>query len=302
MRNSIALSLLLGFELSYYLLIVQTGIVAHYNSDLITLFPMFAGGVLGTIFAGKPWIKYDKAIHKIIFALSLQLLLSFSYPNYNFFTLGLLGISVGMMAPLGIYLFKAKQQKELLFALALAYTIGTYSFTSVADSREIMAITLTSIALISAYFLKNYEVDTNSKDVSHTMFSYLPLVLWILLDSNLFETISRHSNLDIWSKYTYTIIFFHIFGLMVARKIDLDIKQQHKIIGLLFFFSYMLSYIEFPLLLAIIYPFTISYYNVIVFTTLSKELSLARLSFIMIFVGWIASGLGLALALSHLLH
>ena len=302
MRNSIALSLLLGFELSYYLLIVQTGIVTHYNSDLITLFPMFAGGVLGTIFAGKPWIKYDKPIHKIIFALSLQLLLSFSYPNYNFLTLGLLGISVGMMAPLGIYLFKAKQQKELLFALALAYTIGTYSFTSVADSRELMAITLTSIALISAYFLKNYKVDTNSKNVSHTMFSYLPLVLWILLDSNLFETISRHANLDIWSNYTYTIILFHIFGLIVAKKIDLDIKQEHKIIGLLFFFSYMISYMELPLLLAIIYPFTISYYNVIVFTTLSKELSLQRLSFIMIFVGWIASGLGLALALSHLLH
>ena len=49
MINSIALSLLLGFELSYYLLILQTGIVAHYDSDLITLFPMFAGGIIGTI-------------------------------------------------------------------------------------------------------------------------------------------------------------------------------------------------------------------------------------------------------------
>ena len=302
MINSIALSLLLGFELSYYLLIIQTGIVAHYNSDLITLFPMFAGGVLGTVFAGKPWIIYDKAVHKIIFALSLQLLLSFLYPNYNFFTLALLGVAVGMMAPLGIYLFKAKQKTELLFALAIAYTIGTYLFTSVIETRLDLAIGVSFIALLSAIILRNYKVDTDTKNVTHTFRAYLPLMLWILLDSNLFETISRHVGLDIWSEYTYTIITFHIIGLLAASKINTTISTQHKVIALLFVTSYTMSYLESSTLLAIVYPFTISYYNIIVFTFLSKELSLARLSLIMIFVGWIASGLGLALALSHLLH
>jgi len=300
--NSIALSLLLGFELSYYLLIVQTGIVAHYNSDLIALFPMFAGGVMGTIFAGKTWIKFDKATHKIIFALTLQLFLSFLYPNYNIFTLFLLGIAVGMMAPLGIYLFKSKQQIELLFALGIAYTMGTYSFTSAIQSRTFMALMITGIALVSAIVLRTYRVNTKSKNISHDIKSYLPLMLWILLDSNLFETISRHAGLDIWSKYTFVIISFHLLGLLVAHNLKLAIKTQHKIIALLFFLSYSISYLEWGFLLAIFYPFTISYYNIIVFTTLSKEMSLSRLSFIMIFVGWLASGFGLAIALSRLLH
>ena len=225
--NSIFLSLLLGFELSYYLLIVQTGIVTHYNSDLITLFPMFAGGVLGTILAGKSWGKYDNPLHKIMIALSLQLILSFSYPNYNIVTLGLLGLAVGLMAPLGIYLFKAKQQKELLFALAIAYTIGTYSFTYEVDSRLWMAVSITAIALISSIFLRDYKVDVKSKVIAHTFLSYAPLMLWILLDSNLFETLSRHTGLNIWSHYTNIIILFHIIGLLAAY--FLNIKKIKNI-------------------------------------------------------------------------
>jgi len=64
----------------------------------------------------------------------------------------------------------------------------------------------------------------------------------------------------------------------------------------------MLYYLEWPFLLAVVYPFTISYYNVVIFTTLSQEVKLSKLAFIMVFVGWIASGLGLGFALSGLLH
>jgi len=302
MINSIALSLLLGFELSYYLLIIQTGIVAHYNSDLITLFPMFAGGVIGTVLAGKDWYIFKTPIQKIIFALSLQLLLSFFYPNYNIFTLLFLGLAVGLMAPLGIYLFKAKQQKELFFALAIAYTMGTYSFTTDIDTRLFMAVGISGIALFSALVLRTYKVESDSKNLSHTFISYSPLMLWILLDSNLFETISRHLGLNIWSEYTSTIIIFHIIGLITAYFINISIIKQHFFIAIIFLITYIISYLELPLFLAIIYPFTISYYNVVVFTTLSKELSLSKLAFIMIFVGWIASGLGLSIALSGLLH
>ncbi|TKI68615.1 hypothetical protein FCU45_09320 [Sulfurimonas crateris] len=302
MIYSLALVLLLGFELSFYLLIVQTGVAEHYNSDMITLFPMFAGGVAGTILGGFSWGRISNPVHKIIIALLLQLLLSFFYPDYNAFTLVLLGLSVGVMAPLGIYLFKAKQQKELLAALAIAYTIGTYFFTYDPDHRIYMAVGFTSIALLSAFMLRDYVVETDAKEVSHPYLQYLPLMLWIFLDSNLFETLSRHADMDIWSHYTFTIIAFHLLGLIGAYCIKMSTIKKHIFIASIFALSYTLSYLEEPLLLAIIYPFAISYYNVVVFTTLSKEARISKLAFMMIFVGWMASGLGLAVALSGALH
>jgi len=302
MIHSLALVFLLGFELCFYLLIVQTGVAQHYNSDMVTLFPMFAGGVAGTILGGFSWGRISNPMHKIMIALSLQLVISFMYPNYNIFTLVLLGLSVGVMAPLGIYLFKAKQQKELLFALAIAYSIGTYFFTYDANSRVYMAVLFTLVALISAFMLRDYTVETEAKEVSHPYLQYLPLMLWIFLDSNLFETLSRHAQMDIWSHYTFTIIAFHLLGLVAASFIKISITQKHIFIAVLFALSYTFSYIEEPLLLAMIYPFVISYYNVVVFTTLSKESSVSKLAFMMVFVGWMASGLGLAVALSKTLH
>ncbi|PHR53997.1 MAG: hypothetical protein COA44_14630 [Arcobacter sp.] len=297
-----ALALLLGFELSYYLLIIQTGIAQHYHSDLFKLFPLFLGGVLGTISSGYDWGKITNPVHKIIIALSLQLAFSFLYPVYSSFTLGLLGLSVGMMAPLSIYLFKANQRKELFLALAIAYSVGSYGFTSFADSREWMALVFTGISLISALFLLPYKVEQDAKLRSFSFKMYLPLILWVFLDSNLFETLSRHESINIWSHFTYLIIAFHILGLITAFSLDLNERKQHLFISVLFVISYSLSYLESPLALAMVYPFAISYYNVIVFTALSKEISLQKLSIMMVFIGWIASGLGLALALSHLLH
>lgn len=302
MIYSIALAFLLGFELSYYLLILQTGIVEHYNSDLLTLLPMFVGGVIGTILAGLSWGKIQEPIHKVYIALSLQLFLSFLYPNYNVFTLGLLGIAVGLMAPLGIYLFKGKYQPKFLLALAIAYTLGTFFFNYDAESRMWMATSFTVIALVSALILKDYSLKDSEDNLVNSYVSYIPLMLWIFLDSNLFETISRHEGINIWSSHTSTIIIFHLLGLIAAYYIKLQDKQQHIFIGLLFIVSYGFSYLEMPLLLALMYPFTISYYNVIVFKALSFETSLSRLSFMMIFVGWIASGLGLGIALSEQLH
>lgn len=302
MIYSTALSLLLGFELSYYLLIVQTGIAAHYNSDLITLFPMFVGGIIGTLASGANWRVVQNPIHKIFIALSLQFGLSFVYPNYTFFTLALLGLAVGMMAPLGIYLFKAKQQKELLFALGVAYSAGTFLFTFDVNERMAIAVSLSAVALASAFVLRKYQIALDAKESSYPFAAYIPLMLWIFLDSNLFETLSRHENIDIWSNYTFTIMLFHLLGLVGAYFIKVSNSKKHLFIALLFFGSYALSYLEASFMLSIIYPFTISYYNVVVFTILSKEINLSKLSFMMIFVGWIASGLGLAIALSKILH
>lgn len=299
--ESVALVLLLGFELSYYLLIVQTGITQYFNSDLIALFPLFLGGVAGTILSGVSWGSITSPIHKIMFALSLQLILSFLYPNFSAFTLGILGLSVGMMAPLSIYIFKEKQRLELFLALAIAYCVGTYSFTSYAETRGVMAVGFTLIALVSVMFLKDYKIQEDKITQSRSFVMYLPLMLWIFLDSNLFETLSRNESLDIWSHQTYTIMIFHIIGLISAYFIRVKELNQHLIIALLFVVSYALSYLEMPIALAMIYPFAISYYNVIVFSVLTKEMSLNKLSFMMVFIAWIASGIGLALALSKLI-
>ena len=302
MIYSIALALLLGFELSYYLLIIQTGIAEHYNSELLTLLPMFIGGVLGTLLAGKPWGKIINPIHKIYVALSLQLVLSLVYPDYNVLTLALLGIAVGMMAPLGIYLFKGEQQAKFLLALAIAYTTGTYLFTTEADNRMWMAVLFTSIALVAALLLRNYKIQEDDKNTTNPYVAYIPLMVWIFLDSNLFESLSRHEGINIWSSFTLVIIVFHLLGLIAAYYIKLQDKNQHVFITLLFIGSYLFSYLEMPLALAVVYPFTISYYNVVVFGALSREASLYKLSIMMIFVGWIASGLGLGIALSKILH
>jgi len=302
MIQSAALALLLGFELSYYLLIVQTGITEHYHSDLIKLFPLFVGGVAGTILSGQSWGKITNPLHKILIALTLQLCLSFFYPNYTFFTLGLLGVAVGMMAPLSIYLFKAEQRYELLFGLAIAYTVGTNAFHIFADNRESMAVIFSLITLSSALLLRRYKVDEQAQESPRSFIAYLPLMLWILLDSTLFEILSRHEGLMIWSEKTYIITLFHLLGLFGAYIIRVDEMKQHLIIALLFIGSYSLSYLEWATGLAMLYPFTISYYGVIVFVTLSKVNSLQKLSCLMIFIGWIASGLGLAIALSKVLH
>lgn len=302
MIHSLALVVLLGFELSFYLLIIQTGIAEHYHSDLVVLSPLFIGGVTGTLLSGYSWGKIDNPVHKIIIALSLQLALSFLYPEYNALSLLFFGISVGVMAPLSIYLFKEHQHYQLLAALAIAYTIGTYAFTSLADHREWMAVLFSLLALISAFLLHDYTVGQDDPKKASPLTSYLPLMLWILLDSNLFETLSRHKGLDIWSEMTYTIIIFHLLGLLGASLIRLSEKKQHILIALLFTASFSLSYLEWKLALAMVYPFTISYYNVIVFLTLSRETSLLSLSRLMVFIAWIASGLGLALAVSKILH
>ncbi len=302
MRHSIFLVLLLGFELSYYLLIVQTGLATHYHSDLHLLLPLFLGGVAGTIIGGQPWGSVTEPIHKVIAALVLQLVLSFFYPDYFPLTLGLLGLAVGLMAPLSIYLFKRTQQTELLFALAVAYGVGTYGFTSYAENREAFAVIATSISLLSALFLWDYRLPKHQQMRSYNFFLFIPLMLWILLDSNLFETLSRNPGMDIWSHYTYTIMLSHFAGLILAYFSPASQAFKQTVILAMFIASYGLYYLHKPWPLAMMYPITISYYNFIVFSVLSKENSLQTLSLMMVFIGWIASGFGLAIALSKVLY
>ena len=68
---------------------------------------------------------------------------------------------------------------------------------------------------------------------------------------------------------------------------------------MLFTLSYLFYFLEESFLLSIVYPFVISYYNVNILKTL-REVNLKKLSIYMIFIGWVASGAGLFVALESL--
>jgi len=69
---------------------------------------------------------------------------------------------------------------------------------------------------------------------------------------------------------------------------------------ILFALSYLLYFLKEPLLLSMVYPIVISYYNVVILQTLIKK-GIKTLSIYMIFIGWAASGAGLFIALKGLI-
>lgn len=303
MIYSVALTLLLGFELLYYLLIVQTGLTESFHSDLVALAPLFVGGVIGSGVSGMPWGSVVKVPHKLIIALSGQLILSFWYPDYAPWMLFMLGLLVGAIAPLAIYLFTPKTRHDLIIALGIAYTVGTYDFTTNPMTRDIYAELFSAIALVMALLLRHYQVEKEQVLKTPPLLLYAVLMLWIMLDSALFESLSRHTGLMIWrGEYTNTIIVTHLIGLLLASMIKIRESIQHIVIALLFAASYTISYLEIAWLLAVVYPITISYYNVTVFRHLSIVDSPLKLGLLMVFIGWLASGAGLGVALSHLIH
>ncbi|PKN14492.1 MAG: hypothetical protein CVU67_05380, partial [Deltaproteobacteria bacterium HGW-Deltaproteobacteria-24] len=72
------------------------------------------------------------------------------------------------------------------------------------------------------------------------------------------------------------------------------------LIVILFSLSYLFYFIQEAFILSLIYPFVISFYNVVILQTLLQK-ELKTLSVYMIFIGWIASGGGLFVALENLI-
>lgn len=178
-------------ELCYYLLIAQTGIVEYFSSNLFVIAPLPIGGIIGSIVIS--YIKIDVK-NKISAFLIIQLIMSFLYPNFNFLTLFILGFAVGSMAPLIINEIKKATLSELGFALSLSYVTGTFLFNYEVDARGIIAIVLTTITLVSSRFLQKEELNQSSNQE----FPLLMMVLWVFLDSTLFESLSRDVTLSIW--------------------------------------------------------------------------------------------------------
>ncbi len=280
-------------ELCYYLLIAQTGIVEYFSSNIFLIAPLPVGGVIGSLL-----VSYIKIKNKVSLFLVAQLILSFLYPNYNFLTLFLLGFVVGSMAPLIINEVKKTTFLELGLALSLSYVTGTILFNYEVSQREIIAVTLTTITLFCSLFL-NYIKE--EKELNTTSHSLLMMVLWVFLDSALFESLSRDVTVSIWRDgFTFEIALFHVIGLFCALYFKIEKNQKELLILTLFALSYLFYFLREGSILSMVYPFVISYYNVVILQSIRK-LDFKTISFYMIFIGWMASGAGLFIALANLI-
>ena len=291
----IALTFFIAFELCYYLLIAQTGIVEYFSSNIFLIAFLPIGGVLGSLLSY--FIKIPNQ-HKISIFLTMQLFLTFFYPHFSNIHLFLLGISVGALAPLLINELKKATMLELGFALCLSYGLGTILFNYDVSKRGYIAILFTLIALVCSFALPKLKENlANYKFESYSLFI---MVLWIFLDSALFETLSRDLNVPIWrGGYTFEIILFHILGVFCAIKLKIQKLEKELFVVILFALSYLFYFLQEPLLLSLVYPFVISYYNVTILQSLLKR-DLKSLAYYMVFIGWLASGAGLFVALENL--
>lgn len=291
----IALVFFIAFELCYYLLIAQTGIVEYFSSNIFLIAPLPIGGILGSLLSHMIKIGHQ---HKITLFLCAQLFLSFFYPNLSMSMLFMLGISVGALAPLIIHELKKANALELGLALCISYTAGTFLFTYDVAQRMPIAVGLTLLVLIHSLFLP--PKPSVASDNKEEVFSLFVMSLWVFLDSTLFESLSRDISISIWRDgYTLEIALFHIIGVVSALYFKIEKNQKELFIVILFALSYLFYFVHEALILSIIYPFVISFYNVVILQTLLKK-DLKTLSVYMIFIGWIASGTGLFVALENL--
>ncbi len=289
--SDIAFLLLFASEFTFYLLILQTGIVEYHHSDISQIWMVPLGGILGilaSIFVHKEreWL--------IPILLLIQLLLSFHYATAYAIELFLLGLISGLTAPMLI----ARIDKFwiAIIALALSYSYGSYYFDTPAPNRTQIALFLSLVAFVSSLFAQMQNLK-NSR-LHPTIYSVGSIFLWLLLDAALFETLSRDSVMHLWgeSRFTWNIILSHIIGLVVAYKAILW-RYNNSVLLLLFALTYTLYSLGLQVALSFIYPFVISYYNVIIL----KELSRLPYSFlaVMALSLWGASGLGLLVALGE---
>ncbi|MDD3055135.1 MAG: hypothetical protein PHE16_04580 [Aliarcobacter sp.] len=281
-------------ELCYYLLIAQTGVVEYFSSNLFLIAPLPIGGVIGSLLVS--YIKIDFR-NKISLFLTIQLIMSFLYPNFNILTLFILGFAVGSLAPLIINEIKKATLLELGLALSVSYVTGTLLFNYEVEGRGIIAITLTTITLLASRFLPTNEPIKKSNEE----FPLLMMVLWVFLDSALFESLSRDITISIWRDgFTFQIALFHVIGVFCALFFKIEKNQKSLFILTLFAASYLFYFLRQGDILSIVYPFVISYYNVVILQTIAKK-DFRIITFYMIFIGWMASGAGLFVALSNLI-
>lgn len=290
------LVVVLSSQLLYYLLIAQTGVVGAFDSHLYDLYTLPIGGVIGSLFAAF-W-KHLEIKEELFFMFGTQIMISWFYPDYSLGLLLVLGFIVGYTTPLLLYVFREQSRKNLALGLALSYAVGTALYTYPFEERGIIAIILPTISMIALYF-STLPTKSQNKIVSITWKMIGVMMVWIFADSALFETLSRSSEMDIWGHYTAVIVASHLFGVYLAFRYGKTLMHSSGVIIGLFALSYGVYYAHQPILLAIIYPIIISYYNVLLFRELTKMGDVRSIGIAMVGVGWGASSIANLVALYH---
>lgn len=287
----IALIILFFTETSYYLLILQTGIVEYYHSNLAQIWMIPVGGVLGILTIAI--LKYRH--HIVSMALMIQTILMLFYPHFNAGMLFILGFSSGLIAPYLIY--QIQSLRQVVVALALAYLFGTFAITIVPEARGVLAMGLSLVALFSFQWV----MPQKKSKKAHLNRGYTELFLWLVLDATLFELLSR-SSVAIWKDehFVLLIAFSHLVGLLLAYRFHNSKYNSFAIMGL-FILSYLFFMLKMQYPLAIVYPIVISYYNVMVLKRF-MNLSFEQLSFASLGL-WSSAGMGLFISLyfNHLI-
>ncbi len=288
--STLAFMFLFAAEFTFYLLILQTGVVMYHASELTQIWMMPVGGMLGVfvsvfVYRARGWL--------IPLLLFLQLLLSFHYATANTVELFLLGLLSGLTAP--VLIARITGVGAAAIALAISYAYGTSYFSVPAAERTDIALFLSAVALFASLFAK-LDRDRTAKG-SVSVYCAGTIFFWLLLDAALFETLSRDSDMQLWGNISFTgnIIIFHCIGLFAAYKAR-DWRYNDGMILLLFALTYSLYATGLREPLSLVYPFTISYYNVIILRQLMR-LPYALLAMIALSL-WAASGMGLLVALS----
>jgi beta-carotene 15,15'-dioxygenase len=199
-----------------------------------------------------------------------------------------------------LYLFSSQSKIQLAWGLAISYAVGTALYSYPFAQRGVIAIGLPVISIIALYFYA-------PKRLIHIEYKKFPwrlmivMMLWIFADSALFETLSRSEVMDIWSEYTLLIILSHLVGVYAAFHFGDEILKQIPLVLSFFVMSYLLYWMQIPLGLALVYPFVISYYNVLLFHKLIQIRNVRVIALLMVGVGWVATSAANAVALEHYL-
>ena len=85
-----------------------------------------------------------------------------------------------------------------------------------------------------------------------------------------------------------------------SHNFKIDKNQNELFILILFALSYLLYFLREGFILSMIYPFVISYYNVVILQSIRNK-DFRTISLFMIFIGWMASGSGLFVALTNMI-
>ena len=292
------LVIVLASQLLYYLLIVQTGVVGLFDSHIHDIFTLPIGGVMGSLLSAY-W-RHENLRQELFFMFAIQIIVSWYYPNYSLGLLLVLGFIVGYTTPLLLHIFKSQSRLGLALGMAISYAIGTALYDYPFAQRGTIAVALPMISIIALYF--SYVQKTSACDTEIFPVSVvISMMLWIFADSALFETLSRSHSLDIWSHFTALVITAHLFGVYLAYRFKKSLRESHWTIFGLFVASYGMYYTGNAVGLAIIYPITISYYNVLLFSKLIRMHNIRLIGISMVGVGWVATSVANLIALEQVL-